>query len=126
MARAVKGAAVIGTGTMGPGMGAVLARAGIETALYDVSDEQLEKAKACADLAGQVLERLEAAHEDGGFLRFERCYEQSARLGRSLIIHTSSKSPRHEMAYRKNFAPPETGTVMVRVLTLTVAVPSSV
>jgi 3-hydroxybutyryl-CoA dehydrogenase/5-formyl-3-hydroxy-2-methylpyridine 4-carboxylate dehydrogenase len=67
----VKRAAVIGTGTMGPGMGAVLARAGIETALYDVSDEQLEKAKAGAELAGQVLERLEAAQEDGGSLRFE-------------------------------------------------------
>ncbi len=42
----VRRAAVIGTGTMGPGMGAVLARAGIETALYDVSDEALERAKA--------------------------------------------------------------------------------
>ena len=71
VARAVKRAAVIGTGTMGPGMGAVLARAGIETALYDVSDEQLEKAKAGAELAAQVLERLEAAQEDGGSLRFE-------------------------------------------------------
>jgi 3-hydroxybutyryl-CoA dehydrogenase/5-formyl-3-hydroxy-2-methylpyridine 4-carboxylate dehydrogenase len=52
-------------------MGAVLARAGIETALYDVSEEQLEKAKAGSELAGQVLERLEAAQEDGGSLRFE-------------------------------------------------------
>src|SRR6185312_5212902 len=39
-------AAVIGTGTMGPGMGAVLARAGIDVALYDVSAEALERAKA--------------------------------------------------------------------------------
>ena len=68
---AVKRAAVIGTGTMGPGMGAVLARAGIETALYDVSEEQLEKAKAGAELAHGVLERLDAAHEPGGSLRFE-------------------------------------------------------
>ena len=68
---AVRRAAVIGTGTMGPGMGAVLARAGIETALYDVSEEQLEKAKAGAELAHGVLERLEAAQEDGGSLRFE-------------------------------------------------------
>ena len=67
----VRRAAVIGTGTMGPGMGAVLARAGIETALYDVSEEQLEKAKAGAELAHGVLERLEAAQEDGGSLRFE-------------------------------------------------------
>ena len=44
----VRRAAVIGTGTMGPGMGAVLARAGIETALYDVSAEALERAKAGA------------------------------------------------------------------------------
>lgn len=68
---AVKRAAVIGTGTMGPGMGAVLARAGIETALYDVSSEALERAKGGAELAASVLERLDAAKEDGGSLRFE-------------------------------------------------------
>jgi 3-hydroxyacyl-CoA dehydrogenase len=67
----VKRAAVIGTGTMGPGMGAVLARAGIETALYDVSEEALERAKAGAELAAGVLERLEAPKEEGGELRFE-------------------------------------------------------
>jgi 3-hydroxyacyl-CoA dehydrogenase len=67
----VRRAAVIGTGTMGPGMGAVLARAGIETALYDVSPEALERAKAAAQLAEGVLERLEAPKEDGGSLRFE-------------------------------------------------------
>jgi 3-hydroxyacyl-CoA dehydrogenase len=64
-------AAVIGTGTMGPGMGAVLARAGLETALYDVSAEALERAKAGVDLAAGVLDRLDAAHEDGGSIRFE-------------------------------------------------------
>ena len=41
-----KRAAMIGTGTMGPGMGAVLARIGIPTAMYDVSAEALERAKA--------------------------------------------------------------------------------
>ena len=41
----VRRAAIIGTGTMGPGMGAVLARAGIDTALYDISPEALERAK---------------------------------------------------------------------------------
>ncbi|MEN3343106.1 MAG: 3-hydroxybutyryl-CoA dehydrogenase [Actinomycetota bacterium] len=68
---AVRRAAVIGTGTMGPGMGAVLARAGIETALYDVSAEALERAKGAAELAAGVLERLGAASEGGGALRFE-------------------------------------------------------
>jgi 3-hydroxyacyl-CoA dehydrogenase len=68
---AVRRAAVIGTGTMGPGMGAVLARTGIETALYDVSPEALERARGGAELAAGVLERLDAAAEDGGSLRFE-------------------------------------------------------
>jgi 3-hydroxyacyl-CoA dehydrogenase len=67
----VKRAAIIGTGTMGPGMGAVLARAGIDTALYDVSAEALERAKGAAELAGGVLERLDAVKADGGGLRFE-------------------------------------------------------
>ena len=67
----VKRAAVIGTGTMGPGMGAVLARAGIETALYDVSEEALERANGGAALAGGVLDRLESPHAEGGSLRFE-------------------------------------------------------
>jgi 3-hydroxybutyryl-CoA dehydrogenase/5-formyl-3-hydroxy-2-methylpyridine 4-carboxylate dehydrogenase len=66
-----KRAAVIGTGTMGPGMGAVLARAGLDTTLYDVDAEQLEKAKGMAALAQGVLDRLEAPSQPGGALRFE-------------------------------------------------------
>ncbi|HZT92884.1 MAG TPA: 3-hydroxyacyl-CoA dehydrogenase NAD-binding domain-containing protein [Gaiellaceae bacterium] len=68
---AVRRAAVIGTGTMGPGIGAVLARAGVETALHDVSAEALERARSAAELAANVLERLDAAAEEGGSLRFE-------------------------------------------------------
>ncbi|HKP18096.1 MAG TPA: 3-hydroxyacyl-CoA dehydrogenase NAD-binding domain-containing protein [Gaiellaceae bacterium] len=67
----VKRAAVIGTGTMGPGVGAVLARVGIDTALYDVSADALEAAKAGVQLAEGVLERLEAAQAPGGQVRFE-------------------------------------------------------
>jgi 3-hydroxybutyryl-CoA dehydrogenase/5-formyl-3-hydroxy-2-methylpyridine 4-carboxylate dehydrogenase len=52
-------------------MGAVLARAGIETALYDVSADALERAKAGVRLAEGALERLEAPKVDGGALRFE-------------------------------------------------------
>jgi 3-hydroxyacyl-CoA dehydrogenase len=65
-------AAVIGTGTMGPGMGAVLARAGFRTALYDVSSEALERAQAGVSLASEVLDRLEAPKQDGGDVRYER------------------------------------------------------
>jgi 3-hydroxybutyryl-CoA dehydrogenase/5-formyl-3-hydroxy-2-methylpyridine 4-carboxylate dehydrogenase len=67
----VRRAAIVGTGTMGPGMGAVLARAGIDTALYDVSAEALEQAKGGVELANGVLDRLDAVKADGGALRFE-------------------------------------------------------
>lgn len=66
----LKKAAVVGTGTMGPGMGAVLARAGLDVALYDVSAEALERAKGGAALAEGVLEKLGAPKEEGGSLRF--------------------------------------------------------
>lgn len=82
---AVRRAAVIGTGTMGPGMGAVLARAGIETALYDVSTEALERARAASELAAAVLDRLDAVKEDGGSLRFETELE-AALDGSDLVL----------------------------------------
>jgi 3-hydroxyacyl-CoA dehydrogenase len=67
----VKKAAIIGTGTMGPGMGAVLARAGVQTALYDVSAEALERAKGGVEFANGALERLDAASAPGGGITFE-------------------------------------------------------
>ena len=67
----IRRAAVIGTGTMGPGMGAVLERAGIEVALHDVSEEAIERAKQGVDLARGVLERLGSEQAAGGELRFE-------------------------------------------------------
>jgi 3-hydroxyacyl-CoA dehydrogenase len=68
----VRRAAVIGTGTMGPGMGAVLERAGIEIALHDVSEEALERARKGVELARGVLERLGGERtEGGGEVRFE-------------------------------------------------------
>lgn len=62
--------AVMGTGTMGPGMGAVLARAGMEVALYDTSPEALERARAGHDLASGVLDRLETPVVAGGAVRY--------------------------------------------------------
>jgi len=64
-------ATILGTGTMGPGMGAVLARAGIQVSLYDVSAEALERAKGTADIASGVLERLGGPSSNGGGLSFE-------------------------------------------------------
>jgi 3-hydroxyacyl-CoA dehydrogenase len=59
-----KVAAVIGAGTMGPGMAAVLARAGSEVRLYDISDEVLKRAKAGAELVLEAIpEKLELKRE---------------------------------------------------------------
>ena len=62
--------AVMGTGTMGPGMGGVLARAGMEVALFDTSPEALERAKSGYDLAWGVLDRLETPVVEGGSVRY--------------------------------------------------------
>jgi len=67
----VRHAAVIGTGTMGPGMGAVLERAGIQVALYDVSEEALNRARTGVEMARGVLERLGTEKVDGGEITFE-------------------------------------------------------
>ena len=67
---AVNRAAVIGTGTMGPGMGAVLARAGMRVAMYDLNDEIIGRAKAGVELAQGVLDRLGTPTVDGGSIRY--------------------------------------------------------
>ena len=66
-----KVAAVIGAGTMGPGMAAVLARAGSQVRLYDVSGEVLDRARGTCELASRVLDRMEAARVLGGSVAFE-------------------------------------------------------
>jgi 3-hydroxyacyl-CoA dehydrogenase len=68
--RAVRRAAMIGTGTMGPGMGAVLARAGIAVTMYDVNEEALERSKAGVSVAERVLDQLETPRIDGGSIRY--------------------------------------------------------
>jgi 3-hydroxyacyl-CoA dehydrogenase len=84
----LKRAAIIGTGTMGPGMGAVLARAGYQTALYDVSAEALERAKAGVELANGVLERLDAVKADGGGITYDSDLE-SALAGCQIVIEAA-------------------------------------
>jgi 3-hydroxybutyryl-CoA dehydrogenase/5-formyl-3-hydroxy-2-methylpyridine 4-carboxylate dehydrogenase len=64
-------ATILGTGTMGPGMGAVLARAGLEVTLHDVSEDALARAQGMVGVVEGVLERLEVPVTDGGSLRFE-------------------------------------------------------
>ena len=51
-------AAVIGLGTMGPGMAATLARGGLTVRAFDTEAAQLEKAPGTAGIAFGVLEKL--------------------------------------------------------------------
>jgi 3-hydroxyacyl-CoA dehydrogenase len=62
--------AIMGTGTMGPGMGAVTARAGMQVALFDTSVEALERAKATYEMAWGVLDRLDVPVVAGGGVRY--------------------------------------------------------
>jgi 3-hydroxyacyl-CoA dehydrogenase len=63
--------AIVGAGTMGPGMAAVLARSGSEVRLNDISAEVLERAKGATELAAQVLDRVGAPSQPGGSVSFE-------------------------------------------------------
>jgi 3-hydroxyacyl-CoA dehydrogenase len=81
-------AAIIGTGTMGPGMGAVLARAGIQTALYDVSADALERARTGVAMAESALERLAAVKAEGGGITYESDLA-TALAGCQLVIEAA-------------------------------------
>jgi 3-hydroxybutyryl-CoA dehydrogenase/5-formyl-3-hydroxy-2-methylpyridine 4-carboxylate dehydrogenase len=64
-------ATILGTGTMGPGMGAVLARAGMQVTLFDLNPEALERAQGTVSMVEGVLDRLEVPVRDGGGLAYE-------------------------------------------------------
>jgi 3-hydroxybutyryl-CoA dehydrogenase/5-formyl-3-hydroxy-2-methylpyridine 4-carboxylate dehydrogenase len=67
----LKRATILGTGTMGPGMGAVLERANIQVALYDVDAGALERAETGVGMARGVLDKLGVPAADDGAIRFE-------------------------------------------------------
>jgi 3-hydroxybutyryl-CoA dehydrogenase/5-formyl-3-hydroxy-2-methylpyridine 4-carboxylate dehydrogenase len=79
--------AVIGAGTMGPGMAAVLARAGSQVRLCDISDEALGRARAACQLASQALDKLEAPRKTGGSVAFKTDLGQ-ALDGAGLVLET--------------------------------------
>jgi 3-hydroxybutyryl-CoA dehydrogenase/5-formyl-3-hydroxy-2-methylpyridine 4-carboxylate dehydrogenase len=72
----VRKVAVIGSGTMGPGMAATFARNGFETTLFDIKPEQLDKAKGAVDFVYTTL-------TNGGFMTAEE-----ADAGRSRLTYT--------------------------------------
>jgi 3-hydroxybutyryl-CoA dehydrogenase/5-formyl-3-hydroxy-2-methylpyridine 4-carboxylate dehydrogenase len=78
-------ATILGTGTMGPGMGVVLARAGLRVTLYDVKPEALERAQGMVGVVEGVLDRLDVPVRDGGGLEFESALEP-ALDGAEIVI----------------------------------------
>ncbi len=73
----VKTVAVVGAGTMGPGMAATFARHGMTTRLFDIKPEQLEKAKGTIDFVYKTL-------IGGGFMS-----EADAEAGKSRLTMTT-------------------------------------
>jgi 3-hydroxyacyl-CoA dehydrogenase len=77
--------AVVGAGTMGPGMAAVLARSGSKVTLNDISQEVLSRAEGAAGLASQVLDRVGAPSQPGGSISFEADLK-TALAGADLVL----------------------------------------
>ena len=77
--------AVVGAGTMGPGMAAVLARSGSKVRLNDVSPEVLQRAEGATELASGVLDRVEAPLRPGGSVSFETDLK-TALSGADLVL----------------------------------------
>ena len=93
-------ATILGTGTMGPGMGAVLARAGMQVTLFDVNPEALERARGTVGMVEGVLERLEVPVQDGGSIAYES--DQAASLdGADVVLEAV---PEQRELKRKLFA----------------------
>jgi 3-hydroxybutyryl-CoA dehydrogenase/5-formyl-3-hydroxy-2-methylpyridine 4-carboxylate dehydrogenase len=86
----LKRATVLGTGTMGPGMGAVLARAGMQVTLFDVNPEALERARGMVGVVEGVLDRLEVPTRDGGEIAYET--DRAAALdGTEIVVEAISE-----------------------------------
>ncbi|HEU5433432.1 MAG TPA: 3-hydroxyacyl-CoA dehydrogenase NAD-binding domain-containing protein [Thermomicrobiales bacterium] len=72
----IKTVAVVGAGTMGPGIAATFARHGFATRLFDIKPEQLEKAKGTVDFVYATLVR-------GGFMT-----DAEAEKGKKNLTYT--------------------------------------
>ncbi|WP_368498573.1 3-hydroxyacyl-CoA dehydrogenase NAD-binding domain-containing protein [Herbiconiux sp. A18JL235] len=78
-------ATVIGSGTMGPGIAATLARAGATVRLYDISDEAIARAEAAYGVVQNVLEAVDSPSAPGGSVSFGTDLD-AALEGTELVI----------------------------------------
>lgn len=83
----IKRVAIIGLGTMGPGMAARLARGGIEVAAYDIAEAALERARNMMAVSDGVLDNLgiSAPADGAGSVRFTADLEDAVK-GADLVI----------------------------------------
>jgi 3-hydroxybutyryl-CoA dehydrogenase/5-formyl-3-hydroxy-2-methylpyridine 4-carboxylate dehydrogenase len=83
----IKRVALIGLGTMGPGIAARLSRGGLEVAAYDVSAAAIERARGALGVAYGVLDRLgiQAPDAEAGTVRFTASIAEAVE-GADLVI----------------------------------------
>ena len=83
----IKRAALIGLGTMGPGIAARLARGGLEVRAHDISQAAVERARGMLDVADGVLDRLDikAPPSGAGTVRFVQTIAEAVD-GAELVI----------------------------------------
>ena len=83
----IRNVAIIGLGTMGPGMAARLARGGVQVAAYDIAPAAIERAHTMLAAAETVLDALgmEPASTKGGSVRFTDALEDVI-AGAELVI----------------------------------------
>ncbi|MCZ4351968.1 3-hydroxyacyl-CoA dehydrogenase NAD-binding domain-containing protein [Roseovarius aestuarii] len=99
----IKRIAIIGLGTMGPGMAARLARGGIQVAAYDIAPEALERARSMMDQANGVLDALgiEAPAGGDGTIRFTDDLADAVKDADLVIENVPEKEEIKAEVYRK-------------------------
>jgi 3-hydroxybutyryl-CoA dehydrogenase/5-formyl-3-hydroxy-2-methylpyridine 4-carboxylate dehydrogenase len=95
----MKTAAIIGLGTMGPGMAARLARGGIAVRGFDTAPEAVPRAQAMLPAIGGVLDRLGIADRGGG-IAFPATLEEAVRGADLVIENVPERIEAKEQAFR--------------------------
>lgn len=87
---------VVGAGTMGQGIAQVLIHSGFDVQLYDVADEQLERARGSIDKGlGKLVtkEKLSEADKDAAMLRLSTSTALDALRDCEVIIEAAPEQP---------------------------------
>lgn len=86
--------ALIGLGTMGPGIAARLARAGVSVRAFDISPDAIDRARGMLETAGQVMDGLgiPLPRDGAGDIAFTSSL-QTAVEGADLVIENVPENP---------------------------------